>query len=281
MNKKRSSGAFPPRTGRAPEEEIDSGPTGPGTVLVIAFSLAVIGVFLIHAGHISYSTEEVINGSFFEKFVKLPPNEIGDALAGIFGSLAFFAAAVAVVLQTIELREQRKELREQRKATQEMARSMAAQASLIEDERRERRERQASSLLDQQIIGLATRIVDTPPLRIDVRVAREGREELSDTYFALGTDLTSIDDLDLVFRSVLFELQAQVNQKKQQEQQGAIFQKYRYDSVRVGEIDGLLEAIVNGVSDLSESDKQRVRNLKIPRIYQLFGELMGYAKEAA
>lgn len=71
-----------------------------------------------------------------------PPNEIGDAISGFAGILAFVWIIVTVWLQSQELRAQREELKltrtemhEQRKATQDMARSMAAQAAIFEDEK--------------------------------------------------------------------------------------------------------------------------------------------------
>ncbi|MCP4824672.1 MAG: hypothetical protein GY892_11240 [Shimia sp.] len=74
-----------------------------------------------------------------------PFNEVGDTLAGIAGVLAFIWLIATVLLQSIELGEQRKvlalqkeEMEEQRKATQDMARSMSAQAKVFEDEMKHR-----------------------------------------------------------------------------------------------------------------------------------------------
>lgn len=79
-----------------------------------------------------------------------PANEVGDTLAGIAGSLAFLWLIVTVTLQgkelsaqRYELRLTREEIRDQRKATQDMAVSMAAQAGIFEDEKRQRREAEA------------------------------------------------------------------------------------------------------------------------------------------
>jgi len=83
-----------------------------------------------------------------------PPNEVGDTLAGLAGVLAFIWLIGTVLLQSIELREQRKEFREQRKATQDMARAMAAQAAIFEDEKRQRDEQRAEELFDQLLISL-------------------------------------------------------------------------------------------------------------------------------
>lgn len=78
--------------------------------------------------------EDCVSNSCETKWSKLlssEPNEIGDTLAGLAGSLAFLWIIVTVILQSQELREQRKELREQREATQSMADAMDAQVELL------------------------------------------------------------------------------------------------------------------------------------------------------
>jgi hypothetical protein len=79
------------------------------------------------------------------------PNEVGDTLAGLAGVFAFIWLIGTVLLQSMELREQRKEFREQRIATQDMARAMAAQATVFEDEQRQRDELRAKELLEQKL----------------------------------------------------------------------------------------------------------------------------------
>ncbi|WP_170342482.1 hypothetical protein [Ruegeria arenilitoris] len=75
-----------------------------------------------------------------------PPNEVGDTLAGLAGVLAFIWLIATVLLQSVELGEQRRvlalqkeEMEEQRKATQDMARSMSVQATIFEEEQEQRR----------------------------------------------------------------------------------------------------------------------------------------------
>lgn len=58
--------------------------------------------------------------SRWQKFWRSPPNEFGDALAGIFAPLAFLWLVVTVLLQSRELALQREELRS---TTQELHRS--------------------------------------------------------------------------------------------------------------------------------------------------------------
>lgn len=92
-----------------------------------------------------------------------PPNEVGDTLAGLAGVLAFIWLIATVLLQSVELGEQRRvlamqkeEMEEQRKATQDMARSMAAQAQIFEDQKLERDEKRSKDALVSLISSIAT-----------------------------------------------------------------------------------------------------------------------------
>ncbi len=98
--------------------------------------------------------------SNFAWFLDLSPNEVGDTLAGFAGALAFVWIVVTVAVQSQQLLAQKEELQltraeleEQRKATQDMARSLAAQAEIFEDERNSRRQSSAANLLRELIIS--------------------------------------------------------------------------------------------------------------------------------
>lgn len=93
------------------------------------------------------------------------PNELGDTLAGFAGALAFIWIVVTVAMQSLELKAQREELaltREemsgQRIATQEMARAMAAQASIFEDEKQHRLEDRTAELVEQKLQALGEKL---------------------------------------------------------------------------------------------------------------------------
>ncbi len=99
--------------------------------------------------------------SRFTILLSSDPNEVGDTLAGFAGALAFVWIIVTVWLQSKELAAQREVLRltrdemeEQRKATQDMARSLAAQASIFEDEKKSRDESQAAEQMHQILRNL-------------------------------------------------------------------------------------------------------------------------------
>lgn len=103
-----------------------------------------------------------------------PFNEVGDTLAGIAGVLAFIWLIATVLLQSIELGEQRRVLRmqkqemeEQRKATQEMAIAqrkqvelLSIQAEVFREEQQQRKQEKAKLVLEQRLGSLRNYIVD-------------------------------------------------------------------------------------------------------------------------
>jgi hypothetical protein len=105
--------------------------------------------------------------SNFAWFLDSPPNAVGDTLAGFAGSLAFIWIVATVWLQSSELSEQRKvlqlqieEMEQQRLATQDMARAMAAQAKIFEDEQRQRQQGEAEKEFDALLYHLAQLIAE-------------------------------------------------------------------------------------------------------------------------
>lgn len=97
-----------------------------GICVTLAFALLVF-----YLSTLSYC-EPAKNGTLIcqtklQKFMKSSPNEIGDTLAGIAGSLAFLWIIVTVFLQSQELAAQRKELELGRKAAEKTNRVMDKQ----------------------------------------------------------------------------------------------------------------------------------------------------------
>ena len=73
-------------------------------VFLVLFGFGAAGL-----GHMQYPDPDYGTASFFEKVGNMPPNAIGDLLAGVFSPLAFFAAVVALLMQSRELKESRRE----------------------------------------------------------------------------------------------------------------------------------------------------------------------------
>ena len=80
-------------------------------IIVLSVVLCAGGIGLFELGRVDYWDHEHKNGTFWGKLVSLPPNQIGDFLAGVFSSLAFIAAIAALWFQRSELELTRDELK--------------------------------------------------------------------------------------------------------------------------------------------------------------------------
>ena len=108
----------------------------------------------------------------WQAFWNASPNEIGDTIAGVAGTLAFLWIIVTVMIQGSELRLQRRELamtRRELKAQREASEKMViaqdaqvvalkAQAAIFEDERTYRVHQGSKDTLDQLIKAIAESI---------------------------------------------------------------------------------------------------------------------------
>ncbi len=130
----------------------------------IGFSSVLVGAFawmfsLEDCGLTSCETK-------WHKFIASSPNEMGDALAGLAGALAFLWIIVTVMLQSQELREQRKEMRLQRdefekmgKAQKLQAKILKRQADIFRDEQRQRTEERKDSECDALLDELRSKFL--------------------------------------------------------------------------------------------------------------------------
>ncbi|OED46406.1 hypothetical protein AB838_20610 [Rhodobacteraceae bacterium (ex Bugula neritina AB1)] len=85
------------------------------------------------------------------RLLEASPNEVGDALAGFAGALAFLWIIVTVLLQGKELAAQREELKLTRKESEKMAAALEAQAEVFRDEQKYRKEDRLKQFLDEQL----------------------------------------------------------------------------------------------------------------------------------
>ncbi|MFV0411086.1 MAG: hypothetical protein ACK5LJ_15720 [Paracoccus sp. (in: a-proteobacteria)] len=90
----------------------------------------------------------------FSQFLTLPPNAIGDSLAGFAGALAFVWLIATVWLQGQELAEQRKELSRMADAQADQVRVLRLQGEIYEEEQDQRRREQADQLLTTLVDSL-------------------------------------------------------------------------------------------------------------------------------
>jgi putative phage abortive infection protein len=96
--------------------------------IVASLVILVIMVYLGYSKNCDFSTMgPPFCRSKLTIFLDASPNEIGDTLAGFAGAWAFIWIVVTVMLQSQELREQRKELKNQWREYKKMNQAMATQ----------------------------------------------------------------------------------------------------------------------------------------------------------
>lgn len=152
-------------------------PTDTGWLLSLTIVIVLLRAGLIEDCHGGACTSK------FEQFVKLKPSEMGDALAGFFSALAFIWIIVTVFIQSRELREQRKEFTQQREATQNMAKAMATQAAIFQNEQRQRDENRAEELLNERLRSLVVTMSETGSRGL---VWNFSNAEIDDEYGSTG-----------------------------------------------------------------------------------------------
>ena len=135
-------------------------------------SIALVGTYIALASleRCIITDETEICASNFARFVSSAPNEIGDTLAGLAGGLAFLWIIVTVMLQSQELREQRKELRQARieyakmsAAQEEQVKILQAQGDIFQDEQRQRLEERNKDYFEQSLASLKSTLEDMAP----------------------------------------------------------------------------------------------------------------------
>lgn len=125
--------------------------------------IVLAGVILIHGWPCPPTAMEVHNLDTCESrsdwFAQLPPNEQGDAIAGVAGTLAFLGIVMAVIIQSRELNAQhetlkltKEEMKGHKEAAEKMAEAMEAQLAFFRDEQRDRSQREMGEVLDQLLI---------------------------------------------------------------------------------------------------------------------------------
>lgn len=107
-------------------------------------------------------------------FLASPPNEVGDALAGFAGALAFIWLIATVVLQGQELREQRKEFAKMANAQLAQSDVLNRQAEIFESEQRQRNEDEAKRHFEADLELLANIFEEQKSLYEDNRLLLGG-----------------------------------------------------------------------------------------------------------
>lgn len=258
------------------------------TITYLVIFLAMIGFPLALLGHMEYCV--LVDGSkecgisFFDRFLQSPPNEIGDTLAGVFGSLAFLAAAIAVIMQSSELAAQREELqltrlefKAQRRATEDMAKATKLQAELLTDERRQRLEQEKKEELEQRLETLRIALNNYKEVeaysfladKVNDRGAIEQGEAVKVRPFEeLGNSI----DADRMVRFCVQNLSGSLGHLDTVEKQGKVLKCGSLSEWK--RLKGLCVDVVALKNQLGESQVVRLANIRLEEFSQLIDGLL-------
>lgn len=235
-------------------------------------------IFIFIFSFVPVSNEGSKSASKWSDFAFSPANEIGDAIAGLAGTLAFLWLIVTAQMQARELRLQRKELAmnrkemaDQRMATQDMARSLEAQARIFEDELKSRHQQQASALLHERIeLNIAFMIEHSFPkwtlvstkdsggsLQFSIHLVPIFHKKPDDAFNALRDSCRYIS----------------VNLKKLKERVAEIVETPRIDQDGF-KMSELLGSIIELKPRLSESDQLLVERLAVEEAKELIDSVL-------
>ncbi|KAE9632405.1 hypothetical protein [Parasedimentitalea maritima] len=205
------------------------------------------------------------------------PNEFGDALAGVAGTLAFFWIIITVMLQGKELSAQRSELRSTRKelklsreAQQKQVTALEAQADVFKLEQIERNELRAELLFTEKMRSLITEIGESSSKGLNWAFSNN---EIFDDHSSYGEihslslaryidEREVIDEAILKFRKGLLGMHENLWDYVHQSVDYRLPEKTDY----LTQIIEKIERIVAMQGDLSPSQQERLSRMRLREI---------------
>lgn len=189
--------------------------------------------------------------SKFRQFLAAAPNEVGDTLAGIAGSLAFVWIIVTVLLQSQALSEQRKELSLNRAESKRMATAMEEQARIFRDEQAQRKQMQLDKLFHQRLKSIFQNIYN--------EVNRLQKTESSMSPWMFEIDVSG--DEALLFHTMHDALEQMLNAHQDNEYQ--VFPLGQFTIRALINVSSSLDATISMFKELSPASQQKFDNLRI------------------
>lgn len=205
------------------------------------------------------------------------PNEIGDTLAGVAGTLAFVWIVVTVWLQATELKEQRVEFEKMADAQGKQVQLMTVQGGIFRDEQRQREEARSerilSALFDKfmEMSKIHTSQSEFYSWLVRANASRIHDGEFHDTPVRRYKGKLSADAyLREMQRAVIeFSSDMEALEKGRADYDDVLFQCWKHGELPVVEFEGLigvLREILNMSDTVSADQRIRIETLGINRI---------------
>lgn len=238
------------------------------------FLTGVVSTVLLFAGFAYFLfCLPVIQGeeAYFNKWsylVHATPNEVGDTLAGFAGSLAFIWLVVAVLLQS-------KELREQKKATKDMADAMDVQAKIFLDEQRQRSEAESDSIVSAWLEELYSEILrgGARNLSWKLRKPSDWKPHMGGDSLGVFSGLSENPDIDMNFLRLCTNLTRDIARLKGAKEALEIREK-PMSSEPLKKVISILTKIDAETSSCSKVMRSRLRRIKIGTTHHCLLEVL-------
>ncbi|WP_420568685.1 hypothetical protein [Thalassovita sp.] len=240
----------------------------PPFLVGVALTLLVCGVFAYSLWCLPVVDTD---GSYFTKWSYLKdaaPNEIGDTLAGVAGSLAFVWLVVTVWLQATELREQRNEFEKMAEAQEKQVDLLTLQGKIFEDEQRQREEERAKLLLNERLKTLRAEL-DRLQYRWTFDEMNKSRENRGCSVWPFGASGTP---KELSLEEVLGRFCSSMSRGLEEIETGSNYPGINSAPNREnwqGVCDKLSE-ISGSKAELSDADQEFVRRINIEGLLGVF-----------
>jgi hypothetical protein len=183
---------------------------GANSPLIVAALATVFVLGLVAL--LAYSPVETGNGiaSRWLWFSRLAPNEMGDALAGIFSCLTLVWIIASVFHQSKELRQQRKEFSAMADAQKAQVIALEAQTEILKDEKRRRDELEADEEFGEfenvLINSIRNENLVTSLIVLSKEAASSGLETYNFSVFQDPNLLRTSNDLRHLLREVTWSV---------------------------------------------------------------------------
>lgn len=211
-------------------------------------------------------------------FLKSPPNEIGDTLAGIAGALAFLWIIVTVMLQSRELAAQREELELTRREFKKMAEAQSQQVKLLvtqgeifSQEQKERSENRIEELVNALMTLIVNKINDLSDEQILWRFLLTGSDGKQEKHLWFIDSRSRKGGVEQVIRNSSQDIQEFAIDIKKLLQTHSV--KNQIEMMPISYLGALAGEILSLREKLSDAQKLRISDLGISRIKISIDEL--------
>lgn len=208
--------------------------------------------------------------------IKSRPNEIGDTLAGIAGTLAFLWIIVTVQLQSRELKAQREELELAREEYRRMANAQNEQVAILQKqsevyvgERERLKFANEREMLNQNLESMASLFAGNKRIYFDSE--RSGSKSIRLTLSdRVKEGASTVEERDQHIREIVRNLKQLIGKHSGIDEDGSVTRMFKFtDDELKQDLSRSLELTIAQIPRLSKVDRIRIGNLGLIELAEL------------